>query len=40
MATLLAVLAADLPALEINDPFATNALTPPRPVLTGTQLPC
>ncbi|WP_288131881.1 TolC family protein, partial [Accumulibacter sp.] len=40
IATLLAALAAELPAFETSDPFATRSLTPPRPALTGTTLPC
>ncbi|WP_313950187.1 TolC family protein [Accumulibacter sp.] len=45
IATLLAVLAADLPALEASDPFDTRAITPPRPALAlsgrdSSYLPC
>jgi len=40
IATLLAALAAELPALEISDPFATHTITPPRPALAGSSLSC
>jgi TolC family type I secretion outer membrane protein len=38
--TLLTTLAAELPAFEVSDPFGTAAITPPRPALTGSALPC
>ncbi|WP_034922735.1 TolC family protein, partial [Candidatus Accumulibacter vicinus] len=40
IATLLAALAAQLPALETSDPFATRTFTPPRPALAGSALSC
>ncbi|MCB1968523.1 MAG: TolC family protein, partial [Candidatus Accumulibacter sp.] len=45
IATLVAALPANLPALEANDPFDTRLITPPPPALdltapSGSHLPC
>ena len=42
LALVLTTLAADLPAFEASDPFATRAITParPAPTVAGVALPC